>query len=176
MTPGLRSYYDGPGDSAIMVMADTARMQSTRPRAALDRFRGLAGDASFPYRDFAREQCAVILWRLGRRDEALRTLRTHGQPSGEVSEPGPDYARARVIVRIAQDAVETGRQVGSGEQLVQQLEQAGSIFERNGDLIGAAKVHRLKRGWPELASRRRHGGTARGGLESMIQRAVVWAS
>ncbi len=146
MIPGLCSYDDGLGGTAIMVMADAARMQFARPRAALDRFRDLAGEAGFPYRDFAREQCAVILWRLGRRDEALRTLWAHGQRIGEVGEPGPDYVRARVIVRMVQAAVETGHEVGSGERFAQQLEEAGRIFERDGDLIMDAKVHRLKAG------------------------------
>lgn len=145
MIPGLWAYHDGSGDAAIVAMADAARMQSTRPRAALDRFRDLAGEAGFPYRQFAREQCAVILWRLGCRDEALLTLRIHGQPIGEAGEPGPDYARARAIVCMAQAAVETGgHEVGSGERLAQQLEYAGRIFERNGDLIMDARVHRLK--------------------------------
>jgi hypothetical protein len=145
MILGLRPHYDG-SPTAIMAMAGAARMQYRRPEAALDRFRSLAEEAGFPYRDFAREQCAVILWRLGRRDEALRTLRTHGQPAGAKSEPGPDYARARAILGMAQAAVDTGHDLGSGEQLAQQLEEAGRVFERNGDLIGDAKTHRLKAG------------------------------
>jgi hypothetical protein len=53
------------------VMADVASIESTQPEVALGAFRNLAEQASFPYRHFAREQCAVILWRLGRRDEAF---------------------------------------------------------------------------------------------------------
>ncbi len=158
MIPELQLHHDG-SPTAITEMAGAARMQYTRPEAALDRFRSLAGEAGFPYRDFAREQCAVILWRLGRRDEALRTLRTHGQPAGARSEPAPDYARARAILRMAQVAVDTGHELGSGERLAQQLERARRTFERHGDLIRDAKAHRLKAG---LRSRWERGKAFRG--------------
>jgi hypothetical protein len=81
-------------------------------------------------------------------------LRTGGQPTGAKREPGSDYARARAVLGMAQAAVDTGRELGSGEQLAQQLERAGRIFERHGDLIGDAKIHRLKAG---LRSRRERG-------------------
>jgi len=161
MIPLRQHHHDG-SPTAIMAMAGAARMQSTRPEAALDRFRSLAEEAGFPYRDFAREQCAVILWRFGRRDEALRTLRIHDHPIGEVSESDPDYARARAILRMAQAAVDTNHEIESGELLARQLEGARRIFERHGDLIGAVKIHRLK---ADLCSRRER-GKAFGGLST----------
>jgi hypothetical protein len=155
MTPGLQlgrslgpstvgrwRSHDNGSDSPTMleVMADAARLESWQPEAALGRFRSLAGEAGFPYRHFAREQCAVILWRLGRRDEALRTLRIHRQLVYEESGPEPAYARARrSILRLA-EAMSSGRAEGSDEQ----LGEAERICERNGDLIMVAKVNRLK--------------------------------
>lgn len=146
MTLGLQSHDDGSAPTTMFeVMADVAGIESTQPEVALGAFRNLAEQASFPYRHFAREQCAVNLWKLGRRDEALRTLRRHRQLIGDVGEPGPDYVRARVILSMAQAAVDTGHdEMGSGEQLAQQIEEARRIFERHGDLIRDAKIHRLK--------------------------------
>ena len=146
MTPGLQSRNGSDSPTMFEVMTDAARLESWQPEAALGRFRSLAGEAGFPYRHFAREQCAVILWRLGRRDEALRTLRTHRQLVYEESGPEPAYARARRGILRLVDAVGSGRAEGSGEQLAAQLGEAERICERNGDLIMVAKVNRLKAG------------------------------
>lgn len=145
MTPGLQSHDDGPAPTTMFeVMADAARIESTQPEAALGVFRNLAEQASFPYRHFAREQCAVILWKLGRRDEALRTLRTHRQLVYEESEPEPAYAPARRGILRLVDAVGSGRAEESDEQLAEQLGEAERLCERNGDLIMVARVSRLR--------------------------------
>jgi hypothetical protein len=145
MTLGWQSHDDGSAPTTMFeVMADVASIESTQPEVALGAFRSLAEQASFPYRHFAREQCAVILWKLGRRDEALWILRRDRQLIGDAGEPDPTYARAcHIILRMA-DAVGPNRERGFDEQVVQRLEEARTICERHGDLIMVAKVNRLK--------------------------------
>jgi hypothetical protein len=123
-------------------MANAAGIESTRPDTALVLFSGLAEQASFPYRDIAREHCAVILWRLGRHGEAVRACR---KSADRVDRSEPTYVRARrSIMRLAE--LESASNLGTrfNGQLAQRLGEAERIFERNGDLFMIARLRHLK--------------------------------
>jgi hypothetical protein len=125
------------------MMAGAADIESTRPEMALAIFDDLAERASFPYRDIARERCAVILWRLGRHREAVRAYRK----SAEARDRESTYVRARhSVMRLAELDVDSDHGTNFDGQLGRRLGEAERIFERNGDLFMIARLRRLRAG------------------------------